>query len=89
MFGFDDFGNAVLIVLIMVLGVGLLTYRYGVQSESALIGFIFALILFLDVGIGFIPTIQIGQSIPLVGDHLVSFIAGLILLRFILKEELR
>jgi len=46
-------------------------------------GIIFGIVLFLDVGIGLIPSSIMGM------DHLITVITGLIVLGIVIKEEVR
>lgn len=87
MFGLDNFGKSLIAVLILVLVTGVLGYRYGIASESAIMGIIFGVVLILDT-IGIIPTrITVGNLTSV--EHFIPFVAGLILVSIIIREELR
>lgn len=87
-FGFDAFGKSLLAVVILVLTTGLLSARYGIGSESAIMGMIFGIVFFLDVGIGFIPsTITVGDFTSV--EHFITFIAFIILFSIVIREEVR
>ena len=81
--GNSDFGKALISFFILVLTVGTLSFRYGIASEGAIMGIIFGIVLFLDVGIGLIPSSIMGM------DHLITVITGLIVLGIVIKEEVR
>lgn len=81
--GDDDFGIALISFLILVLVSGGLTYRYGIQSEAAIMGIIFGLVAFLDIGLNWIPTPV--NAMP----HFITVVIGFILVGFLIKEELR
>jgi len=87
MFGFDAFGRALLSVIIIVFVVGGMTARYGIQSEAAIMSILFGIVLFLDVGLNFIPAIQIGGLTAI--ENFPTFITFLILVGIIIREERR
>ena len=86
-FGMDNFGKAIISFLIIVTVAGVLSLRYGINSEVAIIGFIFGAVMFLDVGIGLIPPIQIGGLTAI--DNFLTFLTFIILIGFIIREEKR
>lgn len=55
--GFNDFGKLLLTALVLILLVGGLSQRYGLQSESAITGIIFSVIFFLEYTLEWIPLI--------------------------------
>jgi hypothetical protein len=83
--GFDNFGKILLSFVLLVLISGGVAYNYGLRSEAAIMGIIFGVIFLLDVGLGFIPRIQIG-SITAVPNFL-TIVAFLLLIVFVIKEE--
>lgn len=87
LFGFDNFGKTLVSFLIIVLVVGGLSRRYGLASEAAIMGILFGVVFLLDVGLGFIPNVQIGsiQSV----DNFFTYITFIILLMMIIREERR
>jgi len=87
LFGIDDFGKAILCLAILIFVAGGISYRYGIQSEAAVMGILFGVVLFLDIGIGLIPTPTIFGITP--KENLVTIIAGAILLGTLIREELR
>lgn len=84
--GTDNFGKAFISVIILILVSGGLTYRYGINNEAAIMGIIFGIVLFLDVGIGFIPNPIMATNAGV--SHLVTIVAGLILVALLIKEEI-
>jgi hypothetical protein len=87
MFGFDNFGKTVIVFLVIVLTVGGLSSRYGIASEGAIMGMLFGIVFFLDVGLGFIPKVEIGEIVSI--NHFFTFITFIILLAMIIREERR
>lgn len=54
-FGLDEFGLALLAFVAIFITAGILSFRYGLVSPAAIMGTIFALVLFFDVGVGLFP----------------------------------
>ena len=73
--------------MILVLIAGGLSFKYGIQSEVAIMGIIFGVVLFLDIGIGLIPNPDFNGLNPI--DNLITVITGIILLGTLIREELR
>jgi hypothetical protein len=87
-FGIDNFGRIILSIFIIVLVTGTVFYRYGLNSEAAILGVLFGLVYLLDIGIGLIPPLRAGSgnfSIP----HFITIALGILLISFIIKEERR
>jgi hypothetical protein len=84
-FGFDDFGRILISLVVIILVGGGLAYNYGLRSEAAVMGIIFGIVFFLDVGIGFIPRISVGGIQAT--SHFATIITFLILLGFVIKEQ--
>lgn len=85
-FGLDDFGRGLLAVIFIILVVGTMGYRYGIQSEPMVLGMIFGIVLFLDT-MNFIPKPDLLGIVPL--DNFLTIITALILIGFVIKEEMR
>ena len=86
LFGLDDFGRGLLAVIFIILVVGTMGYRYGIQSEPMVLGMIFGIVLFLDT-MNFIPKPDLLGIVPL--DNFLTIITALILIGFVIKEEMR
>jgi hypothetical protein len=86
LFGLDNFGRGLLAVIFIVLVVGTMGYRYGIQSEPMVLGMIFGIVLFLDT-MNFIPKPDILGIAPL--DNFLTIITALILIGFVIREEMR
>lgn len=84
-FGFDNFGRSLLAFVIIVVVVGGLSQRYGLASEPAIMGIIFGLVFFFDVGVGLIPRIQMGNFQA--AENFITYLTALILIAFIIREE--
>lgn len=85
--GDDTFGMSLIAVLILVLTAGMLTYRYGIQSEASILAIITGIVMFLNF-VGFIPNPDFLPSRVNLGEVLV-FISAVITIGFIIKEESR
>lgn len=83
LFGIDNFGKVLLSIFIIVLVIGGMSYRYGMNSEAAIFGALFGLVYFFDIGVELLPQETFG--IP----HFVTIVAGLLMITFLFKEELR
>lgn len=88
LFGIDNFGRALLSVVIILLLVGGLSYRYGLGSETAIMGIIFGIVLFLDVGVGLIPNISLPGS-RTTPDYFITAITFIILIAVLIRGETR
>ncbi|GBE19365.1 MAG TPA: LamG domain-containing protein [Candidatus Pacearchaeota archaeon] len=86
-FGLDDFGRTLLSFVIIVMVVGGLSSRYGIRSEAAIMGILFGLVFLLDVQLGMIPQISVGNltAIP----NFVTYLTFIILVAIIIREEKR
>jgi hypothetical protein len=87
LFGFDDFGKTLISFIIMILTVGGMSRRYGIASEGAIMGMLFGIVFFLDVGLGLIPRVQFGDIMSI--NNFYTYITFIILLQIILREETR
>lgn len=82
----SNFGKAIISVLILVLVAGTLTYRYGLNSEPAIMGIVFGIVLLLDT-VGFIPNPDFMTGVSL--GTVISFLILILTIAFIFKEEQR
>jgi hypothetical protein len=65
MFGLDNFGLALLTFFSIFIIAGIMSWKYGLSSPAAIMGILFALTLFFDVGLSIIPYPEwISSSIP-------------------------
>jgi hypothetical protein len=83
LFGIDDFGKTLISFTIIVLMVGGLSRRYGIASEEAIMGILFGIVFMLDVGLGLIPQIQVGNLTAI--DHFVTIITFIILFVIVIR----
>ena len=81
--GNDNFGRVLISFLIILLVSGGISYRYGIASESAILGIIFGIVAFLDVGLNFIPNPV--NAIP----HFITILLAFIMITLLIKEELK
>lgn len=79
-FGLDTFGKYLIIFLILFLTIGIMSYKYGINSPASVSLMIFCVIFFFDVAVGLLPQ-KIG-GIP----NLPTFLAGAIAILFFWKE---
>jgi hypothetical protein len=73
---------SVLIILIMVGG---LSRRYGIASEGAIMGILFGVVFVLDVGLGFIPAVQIDGILSI--KHFFTYITFIMLFVSVVRSE--
>ena len=85
--GFNDFGKLLLTALVLVLIVGGLSQRYGLQSEAAITGILFSVIFFLEYSLEWIP--QIATPLGTLPKGTLTIISGIILLATIIAGERR
>ena len=84
-FGLDNFGLAIIIFLFIFVFTGIMSYKFGVTSPAAISALVFSLVLFLDVGLGLLDSLNPVERIP----HFPSFAFGLIMIILIIREGLR
>ena len=86
-FGLDDFARYLITFLIILISVGVMSYKYGLTSPLAVVFMIFLIIFFLDVVLGFIPDITLlnGTTVP----NILTVITGIVFIIFIMREATR
>lgn len=87
LFGFDDFGKTLISVVVLVLMVGGLSRRYGIANEATIMGILFGTVFILDVGLNFIPKIQIAGISSI--DYFFTYITFIMLIGVLIREERR
>jgi len=80
LFGLTIQGLSFIVFAIIFIASGILSYRYGLTSPVAILGFIFAMVWLFDVSLNFIPN-PIG-AIP----HFATVLIGIVFFSFIIKE---
>ncbi len=85
LFGMDNFGKALLSVIILVMVAGGMSLRYGIRSDTFVAGVIFGVVLLLDYGIGFLPPLNIGGVTRDI--NFFSILAAIMLIFVIIREE--
>jgi hypothetical protein len=50
-----NFTLSIVIFLIVLMFTGIMSYKYGITSETAIVGVLFSLVLFFDVGVALLP----------------------------------
>jgi len=85
MFGADSFFRILLSFIILVMVCGGVSYNYGLRSEAAILTIMWGVVLFLDVGVGLLPGLQIGDRTPIA--HFYSYIITVILIGILIKES--
>ena len=80
LFGITNRGLSFIVFFIIFIGAGVLSYRFGLTSPVAICGFIFAMIWFFDVSLGWIPTPI--NAIP----HIATWLIAFVFIGFILRE---
>ena len=59
--------------------------RYGIASEGAIMGILFGIVFILDVGLGMIPKVEIGDVVSV--DYFFTIITFILLLTLIIRGE--
>lgn len=77
-----DFTLAIILFLFIFVFTGVLSYKFGLVSPAAIIGFIFTLVAFLDFGLEIIPTILGVRGFP-------TFFIGAIMILILIREGIR
>ncbi len=85
-FGIDNFGRVLISIFIIVIVIGGIAIRYGIQNEAMLMGILFGIVYFFDVGVGLIPSVTFGGNSI---SHFATIAVGLLLAGFLIKEEMR
>lgn len=80
LFGITPRGLSFVVLFIIFIGAGVLSYKFGITSPTAILGFVFTAVYFFDVNLGWIPNPL--QAVP----HLATILVGIVLLGFIVKE---
>ena len=83
LFGIDDFGRYLIAFVILFLSVGLMGHKFGISSPLGVLTLTFAIVFFLDVVTGIIPTIG-GATNGI--ENLPTYLAGLMLTLAALNE---
>lgn len=83
-FGINNFSLSIIIFISIFVFVGIMSLRFGFTSPGAISLMIFAVVLFLDVGVGIIPAIA-GQRMA----NLISALVGVIAIGLFVREVQR
>ncbi|MCK9429548.1 MAG: hypothetical protein M0R17_06050 [Candidatus Omnitrophica bacterium] len=86
MFGIDDLARVFFCLLIITMVTGGVIMRYGINNEAAIMGILFGLVYFLDIGVGLLPQVRFGNVAI---EHFITIATALLLIGFLLKEESR
>ena len=78
-FGIDDFGISIVVYIVLFFSIGIMSYKYGINSPILLSTMVFAIIFFFDVTVDLIPTISGVPNLP-------TYLSGLVLIALIIKE---
>jgi len=79
--GIDNFGLALISFMIIFVATGIASYSFGLRSPVTIMAFVMTLVIFLDIGINWLPRYN---DIPL-----ITILTGLACVAFFIKEELR
>jgi hypothetical protein len=82
LFGIDNFGRLLISFLLLFLVVGIVGYKFGVVNPFFMSVLTFAVVFFLDVITGILPTVR---GI----EHLFTYVAGLVALLVVIWEVSR
>ena len=80
LFGLTAQGLTFIVFFIIFIGAGVLSYKYGLTSPVAICGFVFAMIWFFDVSLGWIPTPI--NAIP----NIATWLTAIVFVGFIIRE---
>ena len=80
LFGITTRGLSFIVFFIIFIGAGVLSYRFGLTSPVAICGFVFAMVWFFDVSLGWIPTPI--NAIP----HIATWLIAFVFIGFIIRE---
>lgn len=81
MFGLDNFGLTIIVFLIILMSVGIMSYKFGLTSPAAISVLLFGIVFFLDISVGLIP--NIGRV------HFVTLFVGIITIGVVVREWTR
>ena len=85
--GIDDFAKLSLSLLFIIFVVGIVGRNYGVNNEAFIMTILFGVVFMLDVGLGFIPRIQIGNISA--SPNFLTFLTFILVIIFLIREEQR
>jgi hypothetical protein len=80
------FGKALICVVILVLTVGGLGYRFGFSNEATLMGLLFGVVLFLNT-LDFIPNPEFLSTSPVTLGNFIVYTVLIITIGFVIKGE--
>jgi hypothetical protein len=83
-FGLDDFGRYLITFFILFITVGVMSYKYELTSPFAITLMVFLVVLFLDVFVGFIPSIKLWNGKEF--EHILTFLTGFMVAIIGIKE---
>jgi len=83
LFGIDDFGRYLIIFLVLFTSIGILSFKYGLNSPVAISSIVFAVVFFFDYATGLLPN-PVG-AIP----NFPTFAAAIILVSLLFREVTR
>lgn len=84
-FGLDNFGMAIILFLLIFVSTGVMSYKFGITSPAAISTFIFFMVLFLDVGLGMMETLNPFGAI----SHFPTIFVGIIMVSLLFREVYR
>jgi hypothetical protein len=85
MFGLDNFGLALITFLFIFLFTGIMSYKFGLVSPVGILSLMFTLILFLDVGVGLLDSVNPVQAV----DHFITYLTAIVLIAVMVREVFR
>lgn len=82
MFGLTNFGLSLILFFIIIIGTGIISYKFGFVSPAAIVAVIFGIVFLLDIGLGLMDTLNPIGAI----SHTPTIFVGLILVIFVIRE---
>ena len=87
MFGLSlgSFAFGILIFLIIMVSVGIMSYKFGLTSPATITGAIFAIVFLLDVGLGLMDTLNPVGAV----SHFPTIFVAIVAIGLIIRESVR
>jgi hypothetical protein len=82
MFGLTNFGLSLIIFFIIIIGTGIVSYKFGFVSPAAIVAVIFGIVFLLDIGLGLMDNLNPIGAV----SHTPTIFVGLVLVIFIIRE---
>lgn len=88
-FGISNFGKLLISAILLISTAGIMTSRYGINSEATITGIIFSIVFLLEVGLEFIPPITIPATGITLPRGILTAITFIVTVALLIREESR